>query len=81
MVRHLHDIGGGSMLTAPAVADLENAETGHLIRKYMRTMDGVDGEYRTRLFHAIRDLTADAFGGWRRSPTSRPAAASTPSAS
>ena len=52
------------MLTAPSIADLENPETGTLIRKYMRTMDGVDGEYRTRLFHAIRDLTADAYGGW-----------------
>ena len=29
-------------------------------------MDGVDGEYRTRLFHAIRDLTADSYGGWRQ---------------
>ena len=66
MVRHLHDIGGGSILTAPAVSDLENPETGPLIRKYMGTMDGVDGEYRTRLFHAIRDLTADAYGGWRQ---------------
>ncbi len=65
MVRHLHDIGGGSILTAPSVSDLENPETGSLIKKYMRTMDGVDGEYRTRLFHALRDLTADAYGGWR----------------
>ena len=30
----------------------------------MRPVNGVDGEYRTRLFHAIRDLTADAYGGW-----------------
>jgi 4-hydroxybutyryl-CoA dehydratase/vinylacetyl-CoA-Delta-isomerase len=65
MVRHLHDIAGGSVLTAPGLSDLENPETGELVRKYMRTMEGVDGEYRLRLFHAIRDLTADAFGGWR----------------
>jgi 4-hydroxybutyryl-CoA dehydratase/vinylacetyl-CoA-Delta-isomerase len=65
MVRHLHDIAGGSVLTAPSVSDLENPETGHLIRKYMSTSKGVDGAYRTRLFHAIRDLTADAYGGWR----------------
>jgi 4-hydroxybutyryl-CoA dehydratase / vinylacetyl-CoA-Delta-isomerase len=65
MVRHLHDIAGGSVLTAPAMADLENAEVGPLIRKYMSTGPGVDGEYRTRLFHAIRDLTADALGGWK----------------
>jgi 4-hydroxybutyryl-CoA dehydratase/vinylacetyl-CoA-Delta-isomerase len=47
------------------VADLENAEVGPLVRKYMGTMDGVDGEFRTRLFHTIRDLTADAYGGWK----------------
>jgi len=65
MVRHLHDIAGGSVLTAPSVADLENAEVGPLIRKYMSTGPDVDGGYRTRLFHAIRDLTADALGGWK----------------
>jgi 4-hydroxybutyryl-CoA dehydratase/vinylacetyl-CoA-Delta-isomerase len=65
MVRHLHDIAGGSVLTAPSVADLENGEVGPLIRKYMSTGPDVDGEYRTRLFHAIRDLTADALGGWK----------------
>lgn len=64
MVRHLHDIAGGSVLTAPSIADLENPETGDLVRKYMGTMQSVDGTYRTRLFHAIRDTTADALGGW-----------------
>jgi 4-hydroxybutyryl-CoA dehydratase/vinylacetyl-CoA-Delta-isomerase len=64
MVRHLHDIAGGSILTAPAMADLDNEKTGHLIRKYMGTMQSVDGLYRTKLFHAIRDMTADSYGGW-----------------
>ncbi len=27
-------------------------------------MQSVDGHYRTRLFHAIRDMTADSLGGW-----------------
>jgi 4-hydroxybutyryl-CoA dehydratase/vinylacetyl-CoA-Delta-isomerase len=66
MVRHLHDIAGGSVLTAPAISDLENEATGALVRKYMSTGKNVDGEYRLRLFHAIRDLTADAYGGWRQ---------------
>lgn len=65
MVRHLHDIAGGSVLTAPAIADLENNEIGPLVRKYMAGAAGVDGEYRMKLFHAIRDLTADAYGGWK----------------
>jgi 4-hydroxybutyryl-CoA dehydratase/vinylacetyl-CoA-Delta-isomerase len=65
MVRHLHDISGGSVVTAPSVADLENPEVGPLVRKYMSTGADVDGEFRLRLFHAIRDLTADAYGGWK----------------
>jgi 4-hydroxybutyryl-CoA dehydratase/vinylacetyl-CoA-Delta-isomerase len=66
MVRHLHDISGAAILTAPSMSDLENPEVGHLAKKYMSTKEDVDGEYRTRLFHAIRDLTADAYGGWRQ---------------
>jgi 4-hydroxybutyryl-CoA dehydratase/vinylacetyl-CoA-Delta-isomerase len=54
------------VVTAPSVADLENPEIGPLVRKYMGTGPGVDGEYRLRLFHAIRDLTADAYGGWKQ---------------
>jgi len=65
MVRHLHDIAGGSVLTVPSIADFENEVTGPLVRKYVSTMNGVDGEYRARLFHAIRDMTADAYGGWK----------------
>ena len=64
MVRHLHDIAGGAVLTSPTLGDLENPETGPYVEKYMRTMDGVPAEDRMRLFHAIRDLTADSFGGW-----------------
>ena len=66
MIRHLHDISGGAVVTAPSRADLENPDVGHLARKYMATRSDVDGEYRTRLFHTIRDLTADAYGGWRQ---------------
>ncbi len=65
MVRHLHDISGGAVLTAPVPADFENPEVGDLARKYMATGRDVDGEYRASLMHAIRDLTADAYGGWK----------------
>jgi 4-hydroxybutyryl-CoA dehydratase/vinylacetyl-CoA-Delta-isomerase len=27
--------------------------------------NGASGEYRMKLLHAIRDITADAYGGWR----------------
>ena len=64
MVRHLHDIAGGSILTAPGIADFENKSVGHLAKKYMGTKQSIDGLYRAKLFHAIRDLTADSLGGW-----------------
>jgi len=64
MVRHLHDIAGGSVVTAPSIADLENPDVGAQIRKYMTGAGDADGTYRTRLFHAIRDVTADSLGGW-----------------
>ena len=31
----------------------------------MAGASGADGEYRMKLFHAIRDLTADSYGGWK----------------
>jgi 4-hydroxybutyryl-CoA dehydratase / vinylacetyl-CoA-Delta-isomerase len=65
MVRHLHDIAGGAVLTAPVPADFDNPEVGRLARKYMSTGHDVDGEYRATLMHTIRDLTADAYGGWK----------------
>lgn len=65
MVRNLHDIAGGSTMTAPSMSDLDNPDTGELIRKYMGTKQSVDGLYRTKLFHAIKDLTADSYGGWK----------------
>jgi 4-hydroxybutyryl-CoA dehydratase/vinylacetyl-CoA-Delta-isomerase len=65
MVRHIHDIGGGAILTAPTPADFESNGFGYLAEKYMATMPGVSGVYRSKLFNAIRDLTADTQGGWR----------------
>jgi 4-hydroxybutyryl-CoA dehydratase/vinylacetyl-CoA-Delta-isomerase len=64
MVRHLHDIAGGGVLTAPTIGDLENPQTSAYVRKYLQATDAVTGEQRMRIFHAIRDLTADAYGGW-----------------
>jgi 4-hydroxybutyryl-CoA dehydratase/vinylacetyl-CoA-Delta-isomerase len=64
MVRHLHDIAGGATLTAPTIGDLENPATAQIVEKYMAGRKGVRPEHRLRLFHAIRDLTADSYGGW-----------------
>jgi 4-hydroxybutyryl-CoA dehydratase/vinylacetyl-CoA-Delta-isomerase len=64
MVRHLHEIAGGAVLTAPSMADFDNETLRPYLEKYMSTGNDVSGEYRTKLFHAIRDTTADAYGGW-----------------
>jgi 4-hydroxybutyryl-CoA dehydratase/vinylacetyl-CoA-Delta-isomerase len=66
MVRHLHDIAGGAVVTAPYLADFDHAELRPLLEKYMGTGPDISGEYRSRLFHAIRDTTADALGGWHQ---------------
>ncbi len=64
MVRYLHDLSGGLVLTLPMEADLRNPESGKFIRKYLHTRDSVDVEQRMRVYNLIRDMTADAFGGW-----------------
>jgi len=64
MTHYLHDVAGGAVITAPTIADLDNPEIGDALRKYMRTMEGVSGEHRVRIFHLIRDLFADTYGGW-----------------
>ncbi len=63
MVRHLHDIAGGTVVTAPSFADLDNPETGPLIEKYLRGASGVTAEHRLALFHTIHNMTADEWGG------------------
>jgi 4-hydroxybutyryl-CoA dehydratase/vinylacetyl-CoA-Delta-isomerase len=64
MVRHLHDIAGASVVTSPSMADLDNPEIGPFVAKYLQGAEGADARYRMSLFHAIRDLTADALAGW-----------------
>jgi 4-hydroxybutyryl-CoA dehydratase/vinylacetyl-CoA-Delta-isomerase len=64
-VRHLHDVSGGLVLTLPLESDLRNEVSGRYIRKYLHTKKDVDVETRMRVYNLIRDLTADAYGGWQ----------------
>ena len=64
MIQNLQDIAGGSLVTAPSTLDLANPEIGHLVRKYMTTKQSIDGDYRTRLLLAMRDLTSSAWAGY-----------------
>jgi len=63
-VKRLHDLAGGLVLTLPSEADLRNEASGRYIRKYLHTKSSVDVETRMRVYNLIRDLTADAYGGW-----------------
>ena len=63
-VKKLHDLAGGLVLTLPSEADLRNEASGRYIRKYLATKPNVDVETRMRVYNLIRDLTADAYGGW-----------------
>ncbi len=63
-VKYLHDLSGGLVLTLPSEADLRNPASGKYIRKYLHTKPNVDVEQRMRVYNLIRDLTADAYGGW-----------------
>jgi 4-hydroxyphenylacetate 3-hydroxylase C terminal len=50
----------------PATADYDNQATHKYMEKYLRTMDGVTGEARMKIFHLIRDISADQYGGWKK---------------
>ncbi len=64
MLRNVQDIAGGLVLTAPSNADLDDADIGPQLRKYLQASPAMSGTDRLRIFHAMRDLTADALGGW-----------------
>lgn len=64
MLRHIHDLCGGIVLTLPTEADLRSEDTGPFLKKYLRTTSDVPVEDRMRLLNLVRDITADAQGGW-----------------
>ena len=63
-VKYLQDLAGGLVVTLPTESDLRNEESGRYIRKYLKTKTNVDVEDRMRLYNLVRDMTADAYGGW-----------------
>lgn len=65
MVKLLHDMSGGLVVTMPTEADLENEEISKPLRKYLHTQSSHDVEDRVKMYNLIRDLTADAYGGWK----------------
>lgn len=66
VVRDLIDIAGGSVATVPSMAEFDNPDVASYMDKYWSADPDVDAPYRAQLFHAIRDVAADSFGGWRQ---------------
>jgi 4-hydroxybutyryl-CoA dehydratase / vinylacetyl-CoA-Delta-isomerase len=67
--RHLTflcELAGGAVLTAPSGLDLDNPETGDLVRKYYVGAEGVSAEKRLRVTKYIYDLAASEAAGFNR---------------
>lgn len=64
MVDMVQDIAGRLVVSCPGFADLDNPE----IREQLADAFSVEGDYTPeqvlRVFHYLRDTTADLFGGW-----------------
>ena len=77
--RHLHDIAGGIVATAPASSDLDNDEVGPLLLKYLSASPSFSADDRVAIIapSAISPLTRSGVGAL--SPTCSREVVSTPS--
>jgi hypothetical protein len=76
----LHDIAGTLTVNAPTFADFEHPDL-HDGLETMLSTSTLSAEQRLRLFHYLRDTTADAYGGWSYATCQLRAAVSTHSGS
>ncbi len=63
LVKHVQDISGGILVTAPWERDYLNEDLHGAFTKYLSGGDKSSAEQRLRLLNFIRDLTADEYGG------------------
>jgi 4-hydroxybutyryl-CoA dehydratase/vinylacetyl-CoA-Delta-isomerase len=59
----VHDIAGTLTVNAPSFSDLEHPDLHDGLSTMLATST-LTAEQRLRLFHYLRDTTADAYGGW-----------------
>ncbi len=57
IARLAQDLAGGLMVTLPSEQDLDNAEVGPLIRKFLVGRDGTDVTDRMRILRLIENMT------------------------
>jgi len=62
--RHLLEIAGGSVMTAPYAEDILHPELQPYIEKYYRGADPGNAMERLRVMKLIRDLVASEYGGY-----------------
>ena len=55
--RLAQDLAGGLMVTMPSEKDLENEETGALLRKYLKGRSDIPAETRMRILRLIENMT------------------------
>ena len=66
MVRHLHDIAGGAVLTAPSPSPTSRTpRSASWSASTWAPAATSTASTAPCSCHAIRDLTADAYGGWK----------------
>ncbi|MCC7364864.1 MAG: 4-hydroxyphenylacetate 3-hydroxylase [Dehalococcoidia bacterium] len=63
MVDILHDIAGALVANAPNMADYDHPKLRGILDTLLTTPT-MSAENRLKLYHYIRDTTADAYGGW-----------------
>jgi 4-hydroxybutyryl-CoA dehydratase/vinylacetyl-CoA-Delta-isomerase len=64
-VARVQDIAGGTLVTAPAGADLDHPELGDWVRRAMVGKVGTDAVHRLRALNLASDLTSSDFGGYQ----------------
>lgn len=57
LARLAQDLAGGLVATLPSEKDFDSAETGPLLRKYLKGRDGVEVEDRARVLRLIENMT------------------------
>ena len=57
IARLAQDLAGGLMVTLPSEADLNNPDTGPLIKKFLKGRDGVDVVERMKILRLIENMT------------------------
>ncbi|MFP4476905.1 MAG: 4-hydroxyphenylacetate 3-hydroxylase family protein [Desulfatibacillaceae bacterium] len=57
IARLAQDIAGGLMVTLPSEADFRSRESGPLLEKYYRGVEGVPTEHRARMLRLVENLT------------------------